>query len=146
MVPRRTRNELGDLDPLLKGESDISGEFFELAFTRSRWRNPAGFARSQLQYVQYEIEDNQIIRRHRVFLDMAPNATEVERLMASDIQAVRIQFKAQEEQWIDQWGRFGGQNGVPTAIRIQVTSSLLGDIERFYHLTQFDIAKEETDL
>ena len=146
IVPRKTRNELGDLEPLLKGESDLAGEYFELAFSRSHWRNPAGFRRSQLQYVQYRIEDKQIFRRHRVFLDAAPNTPEIDRLLAKDIESVRIQFKVQEEQWSDQWGRFSDQASIPSAIRIQVTSALLGEIERYYHLPKFEVTKEAEEI
>jgi general secretion pathway protein J len=138
LVPRQTRDDLGDLEAFLGGESDLAGQQFELHLTRSRWRNPADYPRSHLQRVEYRFEDEQVIRKHRVFLDKVSNSPEVDRLIAKDIESIRIQFKDVNGQWQDQWGRFEGQaNNLPSAILIQVRSKLLGDIERFYLLTPF---------
>ena len=137
-APRQTRNEFGDKAALLSGSSDLSGEVFDLSFSRSRWRNPAGFPRSHLQNVQYRLEDKQVIRRHWVFLDKSSNSSHVDRLMAKDIEAVRLQFKVDETLWVDQWGQFGNElTRLPIAIKVQVTSAMLGEIERYYLLTQY---------
>ena len=70
---RPSRNDLGDVEPLLYGESEVSGQGFKMAFNRTNWRNPAAFPRSHMQHVEYRFEDEKIFRKHRVFLDMAPN-------------------------------------------------------------------------
>ena len=138
MVPRQTRNELGDREALISGESDLGGQLFQLALTRSNWRNPADFRRSHLQRVEYRVEDEQVFRKHRVFLDKVSNTPEVDRLMVKDIEAIRIQFRNEGGTWQDQWGQFDAAGtSMPRAIQIQVTSKLFGEIERYYMLTPF---------
>ena len=135
LTQRRSRNDLGDEEPIMFGESDISGESFVLAFNRANWRNPAGFPRSHLQHVEYRFEEENIYRRHRVYLDMAPNSPEVDRRLASQIESVRIEFKSPDGQWSDGWGQFSEmRTKLPRAMRIQVTSKVLGEVERYYFL------------
>jgi len=132
---RRVRDELGDYQPLMSGESDLSGLAFKLAFSRSNWRNPAGFKRSNLQFVDYRIEDNQVIRRHRVFLDKAPNSAEMDRTLADGINAISVRFLDANQQWQDQWGMFEEQQlSVPLAVVISIETDLYGEIERYFSI------------
>lgn len=146
LVPRRTRNDLGDVEAIMSGHSDISGEDFSLKFNRGHWRNPAGFRRSHLQHVEYWIEEQQVFRRHRVYLDMAPNSPEIDRMMASQVSAIRIQFQNKDKQWTDEWGQFSEQaDQLPMAVRIQVTSDLFGEIERYFLVTQYSLTPERDE-
>ncbi|MEL0068585.1 MAG: type II secretion system minor pseudopilin GspJ [Gammaproteobacteria bacterium] len=132
---RPSRNDLGDLEPLLYGESDVSGQGFKMAFNRTNWRNPAGFPRSHMQHVEYRLEDEKIYRKHRVFLDMAPNTPEVDRMLAADIESVIVQFQSPTKQWSDGWGQFVEmQDKMPVAVRIQITSKLFGELERYFFI------------
>ena len=143
LTQRRSRNDLGDIEPIILGESDLSGETFKLAFNRTNWRNPAAFPRSTMQHVQYHLEEQGIYRSHRVYLDMAPNSPEIKRLLASQIEAVRLEFKSPDGQWSDGWGQFTEmQDKLPRAMRIRVTSAILGEVERYYFLP-YSLAQTE---
>ena len=132
---RPSRNDLGDSEPLLYGESDVSGLEFKMAFNRTNWRNPAGFPRSHMQHVEYRLEDEKIYRKYRVFVDMAPNSPEVDRLLAADIDSVIVQFQSPTKQWSDGWGQFSEMlDKMPIAVRIRVTSKIIGEVERYYFL------------
>ncbi len=135
LTQRQSRNDLGDQEPIIFGESDVMGTSFMLAFNRANWRNPAKFPRSHLQHVEYRFEEEKIYRRYRVYLDAAPNSPEVDRLLATDIESVRLEFKSPNGQWSDGWGQFSEMRGrLPRAMRIVVTSKLVGEIERYYFL------------
>lgn len=135
LTQRQSRNDLGDQESIILGDSDLSGETFRLAFNRANWRNPAKFPRSHLQHVEYRFEEEKIYRRYRVYLDAAPNSPEVDRLLASQIESVRLEFKAPDGQWSDGWGQFTEmRDKLPRVMRIQITSKLVGQIERYYFL------------
>ena len=135
LTQRRSRDDLGDQESIIYGESDLSGDTFTLAFNRANWRNPAKFPRSHLQHVEYRFEEEKIYRRYRVYLDAAPNSPEVDRVMASDIESVRLEFRAPDGAWSDGWGQFSEmRDKLPRAMRIRITSKLVGEIERYYFL------------
>ena len=142
---RRSRNELGDVEPILSGTSDLGGQIFELSLTRTAWRNPANFPRSNLQHVSYRLEDGKLIRKHRIFPDQAPNSPEQEVELISEITAARVQFMDNQELWQDQWGLFiEQQNILPRAIRIRLETKRFGEIERFFFLEPMAVPKPES--
>ena len=148
LTQRRSRNDLGDTESIISGESDLSGETFSLAFNRANWRNPAKFPRSHLQHVEYRLEEEKIYRRYRVYLDAAPNSPEVDRVLASQIESATIAFRAPDGTWSDGWGQFSEmRDKLPRAIRITVTSKMLGEVERYfflpYSLQQTQVALNE---
>lgn len=146
-ILRQSRNELGDREPVLSGESDLSGQSFSLSFNRSNWRNPARLPRSQLQHLNYYFEEGKLFRKHRIFLDQAPNSTEVVRQLASDIKAVRIEFLGPDKQWRDNWGQYPEQaDKLPLAIRVQLTSEKLGELERLFSLPGYLTEPAEGDV
>ena len=134
---RRARNELGDYEAILSGSSDLGGQIFELTLTRTGWRNPARFPRSNLQHVSYRfnVEEQRLIRKHRIFPDQAPNSPEQEVILATNIVSARIQFQNDQQMWVDQWGMFAEeQSTLPRAIRITIETQRFGEIERFFFL------------
>ena len=66
---RQVRDEFGDKIPLLRGQSEQSGQESAIEFTRSDWRNPAGLPRSNLQHVIYNFEQGELKRLHSIFLE-----------------------------------------------------------------------------
>ena len=58
-VARPVRDEFGELEPAMQG--GIAARF-ALSFTRGGWHNPVGHARSELQRVNYRMEDETLWR------------------------------------------------------------------------------------
>lgn len=141
---RRARNELGDIQAILSGSSDLGGQTFELSLTRTAWRNPARFPRSNLQHVSYRLEEQKLYRKHWIFPDQAPNSPEQDVLLAEGIISARVQFQNNQQQWLDQWGIFiEQQDQLPRAMRIRIETKRFGVIERFYYLEPMTIIKED---
>ena len=67
-VDRPVRDEFGDVEPALIGGQAAR---FLLSFTRAGWHNPTGFTRSNLQRVNYRLEDNGLWRDSYPVLDRA---------------------------------------------------------------------------
>ena len=69
-VPRPVRDEFGDTEPAMLGGRAAR---YALAFTRAGWFNPNEVARSELQRVDYRVEDNALWRDSYAVLDRAPD-------------------------------------------------------------------------
>ena len=69
-VPRPVRDEFGDTEPAMLGGRAAR---YALAFTRAGWFNPNEVARSELQRVDYRVEDNALWRDSYTVLDGAPD-------------------------------------------------------------------------
>ena len=69
-VPRPVRDEFGETEPAMLGGRAAR---YALAFTRAGWFNPNEVARSELQRVDYRVEDNALWRDSYAVLDRAPD-------------------------------------------------------------------------
>ncbi|PCJ49386.1 MAG: type II secretion system protein GspJ [Gammaproteobacteria bacterium] len=130
---RIVRDELGDKIPLLRGQSDPSGQASFIEFTRANWRNPAHLPRSNLQHVIYNFTQGELTRQHNLFLDQAANSPKVTRNLLQDMHSMSIGFLDKNNQWQTSWGIFGGQSSevpLPKAIKISMEIDTFGLIER----------------
>ena len=130
---RFTRDEFGDRLPLLKGQSEQSGQQAFLEFTRADWRNPAGLPRSNLQHVIYHFEEGKLERLHSIFLDQASNSPKIIRTLLEDVSAFSLEFLNAQNQWNKDWSILGfldGQVLLPKAIKVKIELEPFGEIER----------------
>jgi general secretion pathway protein J len=141
---RQVRDEFGDKIPLLRGQSEQSGQESYLEFTRSDWRNPAGLPRSNLQHLSYKFEKGSLTRLHTIFLDQASNSPKVVQTLLEDLQAFNLTFLDQQQQWQNSWSMFGSidedQLTLPTAVRVRLEMEPFGLIERIILIA--DIAQQ----
>ncbi len=148
-VPRPVRDEFGELEPAMQGGPAAR---FLLSFTRSGWHNPNNQPRSELQRINYVLEDESLWRESYVVLDRAPN-TEPRRVqLASGVQRMDMAFlnSLQELQvnrdgvtidtrnWAESWVRLPGGEGStvspPAALEITLELEELGEVTRIYEL------------
>lgn len=90
MTPRHVRDEFGDLQFALKLESDNS-----LVFTRAGWTRSAFFnkqPRSELQRVQYYLEDGNLMRAYWKSLDLAPGDQPQRTRLLEGVSELKFQF------------------------------------------------------
>ena len=130
---RQVRDELGDKIPLLRGQSDTSGQLSFLEFTRSNWRNPAGLPRSNMQHIIYNFAQGKLNRVHYIFLDQASNSPKVTRTLLEDVKSMSITFLNKAGQWTNTWAMFDTQSletPLPKAIKISMDVDTFGLIER----------------
>ncbi len=130
---RLVRDEFGDKLPLLKGQSEESGQQFFLEFTRADWRNPAGLPRSNLQHVIYRFDQGKLERLHTIFLDQASNSPKITRTLLEDVNAFSLEFLNEQNQWKNDWSILGLSDAkvpLPKAIKIKFELEPFGEIER----------------
>lgn len=130
---RLVRDEFGDKLPLLKGQSEQSGQQAFLEFTRADWRNPAGLPRSNLQHVIYRFDQGKLERLHSIFLDQASNSPTITRTLLEDVNAFSLEFLNEQNGWNNSWSILGFSEGkflLPKAIKIKFEIEPFGEIER----------------
>lgn len=148
-VDRPVRDEFGEVEPGFSG-----GELarFHLSFTRSGWYNTAGQARSNLQRVNYRLEDEGLWRDAYPVLDRAGDTEPDTVLLLDGVEELRLGFLASLEEvqvgtrnaaldtadWAENWV---GDSSVPeqvlpppVAVEITLLLSDWGEMRRLYAL------------
>jgi general secretion pathway protein J len=149
MVDRPVRDEFGEIEPALTG-----GELarFALSLTRTGWFNPGGYPRSNLQRVNYRLEDDALWRDTYPVLDRAGNTEPDSVLLLDGVESLRFGFlgslddlqvstrnaELDTRDWVENWvpvsGAPGQQLAPPVAVEIHLELSDWGEIRRLYAL------------
>jgi len=95
-VPRPVRDEFGDQQPALAGETTLQ-------LTRGGWSNPAGRQRSTLQRVGYAYEDGQLVRYSWTVLDRAQDSEPLRQPLIEDLEEMTIRYLTGNGEWQEQW-------------------------------------------
>lgn len=141
---RPVRDEYGySAGPAFQGGEVIDaklaqdGEARMLALVRRGWANPELDApRSTLQYVEYILRDDELIRRTRPYVDDARNQPRSERLLLSGVRSMTIGFLRGETSrgldWLDLWPAASDDAYAPPPRAIEITI----ETDRYGELTQ----------
>jgi len=136
-VMRQVRDAYGDNRlPVFSGGITRQGDGTLMSFVRGGWANP-GLAedRSDLQFVQYAVKDDRLIRRSRSRLDATVNTPDEERVLLSGVSNVEIRFY-KAGQWADRFGTgLKGQMDLPDAVALDM------DVQGIGHLTQLFLVR-----
>ena len=148
-VARPVRDEFGELEPALTG-----GELarFALSFTRTGWHNPNGHPRSNLQRVNYRLEDEALWRDTYPVLDRTADTEPDSVLLLQGVETLQVAFLGTLEElqtqsgsaapdtrnWAENWVSDGGAPGAalvpPVAVEIRLQLQEWGEIRRLYVL------------
>lgn len=139
LVPRRIRDEFGDVQEPLMGGSTI-GRVIEL--TRGGWRNPIGQRRSTLQRVAYRIDDEgTLMREYWVALDRAQDAKPLEQALLEGVTSIEFRFLNADNEWQTEWpppvfgqGRPEDQVVLPMATEVNVDLEEWGKIRWLFRM------------
>jgi len=130
MIDRGIRDNYG------QAQASLVGDRSTLEFTRTGWRNPAGFTRSNLQRVAYVLDDDKIFRYGWVVLDRAQNSAPIETALLDYVNEIEVRFLDQKLEWQSQWPVLssGSNNpaGLPRAVEIVVDIEGWGRINRLF--------------
>lgn len=120
----------------------VAGETPLIGFTRRGWDNPdAAKPRSRLQYVEYALVGDALVRRVRIYLDAAPevgaNATSMrEAVLIDNLQGAQFSFLAGQGvvgfQWTEDWPAPNAFAVAPAAVRLTTTSADIGVVEHYF--------------
>ncbi len=148
-VARPVRDEFGELEPALQG--GIAARF-PLSFTRGGWHNPVGHARSELQRVNYRLEEETLWRDSYPVLDRAGETITQEVALLEGVEELRVLFLGDAQSvdtvgstseldsrgWPESWVTDTSQPGTvltpPLAVEFRLQLSDWGEMRRIYAL------------
>ncbi|GAB5453476.1 MAG: GspJ family T2SS minor pseudopilin variant XcpW [Halioglobus sp.] len=148
-APRPVRDEFGQQEPALTG-----GELanFPLSFTRVGWHNPNAHPRSNLQRVNYRLEDQALWRDTYFVLDRSAETEAQSVKLLDDVEVLEVAFlenleavdfkgRGKEidpdnwrENWVDTSYNPGTVLAPPVALRITLQLTDWGEMSRYYVL------------
>lgn len=88
-VNRPVRDEFGQPEPAMAG--GVAARF-PLSFTRTGWHNPNDTRRSNLQRVNYRVEDGSLWRDSYAVLDRAPDSEPQEAKILEGVEVLEVVF------------------------------------------------------
>ena len=148
-VDRPVRDEFGEREPGLTGGLLAR---FPLSFTRAGWHNPNGYPRSNLQRVNYRLEDDALWRDSYTVLDRAASTEPSSVLLLEGVEEMQLRFMAGLDQlqvsnrgltidtsdWIENWvadtSAPNASLAPPTAVEIVLQLDDWEEIRRLYAL------------
>jgi general secretion pathway protein J len=148
-MARPIRDEFGEVEPAMMGGPAAR---FALSFTRSGWHNPSAHLRSNLQRVNYRIEDEALWRDAYPVLDRASDTAArsvklldgVEYLelaflgslgaVATADDSVNLDTRNWAESWVTDTSNPGANLAPPVAVQISLQLGDWGEMRRLYEL------------
>jgi len=148
-VNRPVRDEFGEPEPALQGGPAAR---FALSLTRSGWHNPNAHLRSNLQRVNYRIEDEALWRDSYAVLDRAADTEPASVKLLEGVEYLDLAFleslaavqsgregsSLETRDWPDSWVVDTSQPGSvlapPVALQVTLQLSDWGEMSRLYEL------------
>lgn len=148
-VARPVRDEFGQVEPAMTGGAAAR---FALSFTRGGWHNPNGLARSNLQRVNYRVEDGALWRDTYPVLDRAPETLAQEVRLLEGVEVLELVFlgdlaaaerlgrgltldtRGWQASWVADTSAPGVDLSPPIALEMRLELEDLGEIRRIYAL------------
>lgn len=148
-VPRPVRDEFGQVEPAMAGGAAAR---FALSFTRSSWHNPNGQERSNLQRVNYRVEDGALWRDSYPVLDRAPESLPQQVRLLEGVEVLELVFlgdlaaaeregrgitvdtRGWQASWVADTSAPDLELPPPAALEIRMELEDLGELRRIYAL------------
>lgn len=130
-VSRPVRDAYSAELPAMQG-GGLSSSLLE--FTHTGWRNPAGFVRSNLQRVSYQLSENRLLRHSYAQLDRAFDAAPDDVPLLTGVKSVKVRFLASDNQWLQYWPPAGDEDkmrrALPKAAEVVIELEDWGTVKR----------------
>jgi general secretion pathway protein J len=148
-VERPVRDEFGEIESALLGGPLAR---FALSFTRAGWHNPNAHPRSNLQRVNYRLEDEALWRDSYPVLDRASDTEPYSVLLLDGVEDMQLAFLGSLEavqtqsgsaaldtsNWAENWvvdvGQPGAELNSPVGVEISLQLQGWGEMRRLYAL------------
>lgn len=128
---RKIRDEFGDEQASLKLAQD------KLTFSRLGWVNFIGAQRSHIQRVEYDLKDDQLIRRYWLTLDQTVEQKPIESVLLQHVKELSFKIiDAQGEQHLS-WPNTTSLNASPSsakAVEMTIELNQWGEITKLIEL------------
>lgn len=142
VVKRGVRDQFGDKQsPMTANPTSSNGG---LEFTKTGWRNPAGFARSNLQRVGYNLRDDKLIRSTWPMLDRAQASAPREAVILENVKEFSVRFLDSKHEWQSYWPPTTTAPAnidtlpLPNAVEIAIDLEDWGLIKRIFRVAHSD--------
>ena len=127
--PRKIRNQYGD------EESNIVIVDDSITFTRSGWSNLLGRHRSNLQRVQYLVDDDRLLRRYWRSLDPLPGEEPIQTVLLDNVESMEVAFRNVLGKPIRSWPIDESNNdGQPILLALKLELPDRGEIVRLLEI------------
>ncbi|MDX1732818.1 MAG: type II secretion system minor pseudopilin GspJ [Halioglobus sp.] len=148
-APRPVRDEFGDTEPALAGGR---ANRFLLSLSRAGWHNPHGHPRSNLQRINYRLEDDELLRDSYFVLDRAGDTEAQTVVLLEGVEDMQLAFLGSLEQirfesrstnvdtanWAEDWVTDTSNPEAvpqpPQAVEIRLQLQDWGEMRRIYAL------------
>jgi general secretion pathway protein J len=148
-VARPVRDEFGEVEPAMMGGAAAR---FPLSFTRTGWHNPVGNQRSNLQRVNYRLEDGALWRDSYPVLDRAPDSAPRQVRLLEDVEVLELVFlgalneaepassgialdtRGWQGSWVSDTSAPNTELAPPVALEFRLQLEDLGEMRRIYAL------------
>lgn len=148
-VGRPVRDEFGEVEPAMMGGAAAR---FPLSFTRTGWHNPVGNQRSNLQRVNYRLEDGALWRDSYPVLDRAPDSAPRQVRLLEDVEVLELVFlrsldeaepassgialdtRGWQGSWVSDTSAPNTELAPPVALEFRLQLEDLGEMRRIYAL------------
>ncbi len=124
--PRSAGFDSKDQVPALVSGFDDEGK---IEFTRSGNSNPTEAVRSSLQRIQYEVEEQKLIRKSWNLVDHF-DAEPIAVPLLNDVESFDFRFLNKSKAWQENWS----ENSLPEAIELTLEHKHWGEIIRLFPL------------
>jgi len=130
MIDRKVRDQYGDVQSQLQLNEN------GLRFTRQGWSNLLQQKRSNLQRVEYRLQDNTLQRRFWPQLDQGYSEVAVEQDLLGDVEKFEVKLLTGGKDSIDHWPKNTQDTTSKKPIALQITLVVkgFGEIHRIYEL------------
>ncbi len=126
---RKIRNRYGD------EESNIVIADNSIAFTRGGRSNLTQQPRSQLQRVQYRLQDKKLVREHWLSLDQGIAEEPFASVLLNGVDSFEVSFIDSDEKKIESWPAVvSGGTGAPIALSLVLEMADIGSIRRILEI------------
>ncbi len=148
-VARPVRDEFGEVEPAMMGGAAAR---FPLSFTRTGWHNPVGNQRSNLQRINYRLEDGALWRDSYPVLDRAPDSAPRQVRLLEDVEVLELVFlgslneaepassgialdtRGWQGSWVSDTSAPNSELAPPVAREFRLQLEDLGEMRRIYAL------------
>ena len=148
-VARPVRDEFGEVEPAMVGGAAAR---FPLSFTRTGWHNPVGNQRSNLERVNYRVEDGALWRDTYPVLDRAPDSAPRQVRLLEDVEVLELVFlgslaeaepagsgialdtRGWQGSWVADTSAPNTELAPPVALEFRLQLEDLGEMRRIYAL------------
>jgi general secretion pathway protein J len=148
-VARPVRDEFGEVEPAMMGGAAAR---FPLSFTRTGWHNPVGNQRSNLQRINYRLEDGALWRDSYPVLDRAPDSAPRQVRLLEDVEVLELVFlgslneaepassgialdtRGWQGSWVSDTSAPNTELAPPVALEFRLQLEDLGEMRRIYAL------------